>query len=131
MRFPLVVLFRLIKRLRLAISKSYFGPISHLIKQGYERYADSLSVNNMRLLEHEAKAILRSNMVPIPSGQVITKVASTDSIYVPIVLKSQVPIGGRGKLGGVVIVESTDQLKGMVDKLFSLDIKGYKPNTLL
>jgi len=85
----------------------------------------------MRLLEHEAKTLLQASTVPIPQGDIITKDTSTYSIHTPIVLKSQVPVGGRGKLGGVVIVESPDFLKNAIDKLFSLDIKGYKPTTLL
>jgi succinyl-CoA synthetase beta subunit len=85
----------------------------------------------MRLLEHEAKALLHANMVPIPEGMIITKHDTRSSIHLPTVLKSQVPVGGRGKLGGVVIVESKEELESALDTLFSLDIKGYTPNVLL
>lgn len=85
----------------------------------------------MRLLEHEAKTLLRANMIPVPKGVIVTKRSTFDSVHLPTVLKSQVPVGGRGKLGGVVIVESKEELESVTNTLFSLDIKGYKPNVLL
>lgn len=84
----------------------------------------------MKLLEYEAKNIL-SDKVAIPRSSLVESPDDTPSIPFPLVLKSQVPIGGRGKLGGVVIVESEDVIKPQIATLFSLDIKGYKPHTLL
>lgn len=84
----------------------------------------------MRLLEYEAKTILRDAGVRVPAAQVITR-EHTPELILPVVLKSQVPIGGRGKLGGIVIVESPNEVTPVTDQLFRLDIRGYKPNTLL
>jgi len=84
----------------------------------------------MKLLEYEAKQILKAANVSIPASSLITRKGS-QSLTVPIVLKSQVPTGGRGKAGGIKVVESTDELQSTIDHLFSLDIKGYKPQTLL
>lgn len=85
----------------------------------------------MRLLEYEAKKLLRANEVPTPRGEVITKDTPIVSIHIPTVLKSQVPIGGRGKLGGIIIAESTQEAEAATQKLFSLAIKGYTPTVLL
>jgi succinyl-CoA synthetase beta subunit len=85
----------------------------------------------MKLLEHEAKALLKQGDVAVPRAVVINKTTDTSLIETPVVLKSQVPVGGRGKLGGVVIIESQADLKTATKKLFSLDIKGFKPNVLL
>jgi succinyl-CoA synthetase beta subunit len=85
----------------------------------------------MKLLEHEAKSLLRTGHVPVPEGIVITKKEEIDVLTLPVVLKSQVPVGGRGKLGGVVIVETIDALADTINGLFALDIKHYKPNVLL
>ena len=49
----------------------------------------------------------------------------------PIVLKSQVPIGGRGKAGGVVIVREQSAVVPTIQRLFALDIGGYTPTKLL
>lgn len=84
----------------------------------------------MNLLEYEAKRILASSKLPVPDGRVITK-GSVDISDFPIVLKSQVPVGGRGKAGGILIVNSPDELANATDTLFSLDIKGHLPHSLL
>lgn len=85
----------------------------------------------MNLLEHEAKTLLKKSLVPTPSGTVITKDTDASSLTLPVVLKSQVPIGGRGKLGGVKIIENHKDMDGAISRLLSLEIKGHTPNVLL
>lgn len=84
----------------------------------------------MNLLEHEAKAILKSAHIPVPTGTLITK-GSVPSVTLPIVLKSQVPTGGRGKAGGIKIISSASELPVVSRSLFNLNIKGYTPSALL
>ena len=88
----------------------------------------------MKLLEYEGKKLLRTYAVPIPVAQLLKNddeknVFST--IKLPAVVKSQVPIGGRGKLGGVGIATTAADLHEIVTRLFSLDISGFIPQTLL
>lgn len=85
----------------------------------------------MKLLEHEAKALLRAAGVPVPGGTLVTHGADPTPLSLPAVLKSQVPVGGRGKLGGVVVVEDQAALGATTEALFSLEIKGHKPRVLL
>lgn len=85
----------------------------------------------MKLLEYEAKDILRKANVPVPSSQLISKPVITSEVSLPIVLKSQVPTGGRGKLGGIKIIESVNELQKAIDELFEVTIKGYLPSKLL
>ena len=85
----------------------------------------------MKLLEYEAKAILSSGDLPVPSSVLISPNTSDDEIALPVVLKSQVPVGGRGKLGGVVIVDAHSELTAATNRLFTLDIKGHTPHFLL
>jgi succinyl-CoA synthetase beta subunit len=83
----------------------------------------------MKLLEYEAKEILRKEGLPIPSSSLVR--SRDDTVSLPTVLKSQVPIGGRGKLGGIRIIESKEGLSKNIDELFKLDIKGFTPRVLL
>lgn len=85
----------------------------------------------MKLLEHEAKQLLQQAGVAIPSSQHITKTSRRPAIQVPVVLKSQVRTGGRGKLGGIILVETKDKLTSSIDTLFSLQINGFLPNVIL
>ena len=84
----------------------------------------------MRLLEYEAKNLLSACGVPIPRSKVFA-VNELQAIAAPIVLKSQVPIGGRGKLGGVQIVRQQSDLESVARKMFNLKIKGFLPSKLL
>lgn len=85
----------------------------------------------MILLEYEAKKILSNYNIPIPRGVVIKKEDSLDTISLPCVLKSQVPIGGRGKLGGVKVANTATELTDIATQLFHHPIKGFTPSTLL
>lgn len=83
----------------------------------------------MILLEYEAKDILKKHGIPTPYGVIVNE--ANDALDVPCVLKSQVPTGGRGKLGGIRVIEAPDELPTAVQSLLSLDIKGYIPSTIL
>ena len=84
----------------------------------------------MRLLEYEAKNLLSACGMPIPRGKVFA-INESQTIAAPIVLKSQVPIGGRGKLGGVQIVRRQSAIESTARKMFNLEIKGFLPSKLL
>lgn len=83
----------------------------------------------MRLLEYEAKALLAKSKIKTPSSRIIKR--SVGAIDVPVVLKSQVPVGGRGKAGGIRIVKDQSSLKSDLKDLFKKNIKGFVPQTIL
>ena len=84
----------------------------------------------MRLLEYEAKNLLSTYRIPIPRGKIFA-INELQNITTPVVLKSQVPIGGRGKLGGVQIVRQQSDVESVARKMFNLKIKGFLPSKLL
>ena len=79
----------------------------------------------MKLLEYEAKKILRDCQVATPDG-VVANVEDEPSL--PRVLKVQVPIGGRGKAGGVIVVRTNDEYEAGVTKLQSVTVGGFTPS---
>lgn len=85
----------------------------------------------MQLLEYEAKSLLSHAGLPVPSGQVIQPGDAYHPSTFPLVVKSQVPVGGRGKLGGVRLVQNQDELETVIATLLQLDIKGYIPKSVL
>ena len=84
----------------------------------------------MKLLEHESKKILNVANIPTPAG-VLLDVASETHPTLPLVLKSQVPTGGRGKAGGIKIIKTQSELEKTIPQLLALEIKGFTPKTLL
>ena len=80
----------------------------------------------MRLLEYESKEILMKYKIPTPPGQLISS-AEEIKIDGPVMLKAQIPSGGRGKAGGILEVSSQEETKLELEKLFSTQMKGYRP----
>ncbi len=89
----------------------------------------------MRLLEYEAKELLRKSEVPIPTnGIVVTDnrpIEANPLTSFPVVIKSQVPVGGRGKLGGIRLVHTETEYQSVVSAISKKSIKGHLPNKLL
>jgi len=70
----------------------------------------------MKLHEYQAKEIFSRFGIPVPDGSVITSVDEADKMAEglngpPWVVKAQVHAGGRGKGGGVRVIDSPDELK--------------------
>lgn len=82
----------------------------------------------MKLLEYEAKAILKQSSISVPKSE---RIENVTDIVLPAVLKSQVPVGGRGKAGGVRLVTTAEEAKEAITAILDLDIKGFKPRILL
>lgn len=82
----------------------------------------------MRLLEYEAKELLRAFAIPVPRASLIT---SNTPDFLPAVIKSQVPVGGRGKAGGIAIVHNQQEFSQAVTRIKNLSIKGFSAHTLL
>jgi len=77
----------------------------------------------LNIHEHQAKEILKKFGAPVPNG---CPVFSLDELEVAakkittnkIVLKAQIHAGGRGKAGGVKLVNNLDELKKEAKELF-------------
>ena len=81
----------------------------------------------MKLLEYEAKKILTMHHIPVPRSYI----AGDMPEFLPAVIKSQVPVGGRGKAGGVRVARTADEYVAICRDIRQLSIKGYTPSTLL
>ncbi|MBW4420501.1 MAG: succinate--CoA ligase subunit beta [Myxacorys californica WJT36-NPBG1] len=87
----------------------------------------------MDLLEYQAKELFRGVGIPVPPSQRIDRPADLKSLAIPypIALKSQVYIGGRGRLGGVRLVSNTIDAIAAAHTIFNLPIMGELPKVLL
>jgi succinyl-CoA synthetase beta subunit len=63
----------------------------------------------MDLLEYQAKELFREIGIPVLPSQRIDHPRDLKRLQIayPVVLKSQVPTGGRGRAGGIRFVENT------------------------
>ena len=87
----------------------------------------------MDLLEYQAKDLFRTIGIPVLSSQRIDRIQDLKRLTIPypIVLKSQVHVGGRGRLGGIRFVDNTIDAIAAAQVLFNLSILGEKPSALL
>lgn len=85
----------------------------------------------MTLLEYEAKNILKKYGVAVPSSFLYDSTKDHELLNFPMVVKSQVPVGGRGKLGGVELVSGQEEYRRAVKQIINLPIKGFTPKNLL
>lgn len=87
----------------------------------------------MDLLEYQAKKLFRQVGIPILPSQTIKDPRQIKQLQIPypVVLKSQVRAGGRGKAGGVKFVENTIDAIAAARNIFSLSILGEYPDVIL
>jgi succinyl-CoA synthetase beta subunit len=89
----------------------------------------------MRLYEFEGKELFRQFKIPVPESRLVRNAgevtAAVNEIGPPLVLKSQVLTGGRGKAGGIRIAEGANEARTIAQELFQLTVKGYPVESIL
>jgi succinyl-CoA synthetase beta subunit len=87
----------------------------------------------MDLLEYQAKELFREVGIPVLPSQRIDRPTDLKALRIPypIVLKSQVSVGNRGKAGGIRFVENTIDAIAAARTIFNLPILGEYPKVLL
>lgn len=89
----------------------------------------------MRLYEFEAKRLFGKFGIPLPESSHIMRkddaFRAAEELGFPVIVKSQVLTGGRGKAGGIRMVRNKDELEKSVEELFNLKIKGFPVTSLL
>ncbi len=82
----------------------------------------------MKIHEYQAKEIFASFGIPIPRGKIATTPEEARSIAeeygVPVMVKSQVHVGGRGKAGGIKYSANADEAYENARKILGMEIKG-------
>jgi len=88
-----------------------------------------------RLLEHQAKQILRRFGIPIPDGRVARSLSEARQVGIevgyPVMVKAQVRSGKRGKSGGVRAAAGVAELEAIASEMLGDRIRGLPVDTLL
>jgi succinyl-CoA synthetase beta subunit len=83
----------------------------------------------MKLLEYQAKEVLASLGIAIPPGRVARtpdEAAAACAELGPVAVKAQVPVGGRGKAGGIKLASTPEAARAAAQQIIGMDIKGFK-----
>ena len=89
----------------------------------------------MKLLEYQAKQVFGKYGLPIPRGGVAetpeeAKEAAS-KIGGPVAVKAQLPVGGRGKSGGILFAETPDEAAEMAGRLLGSRLKDIEVRRVL
>ena len=89
----------------------------------------------MKLHEYQSKRVFAQYGVPIPHGEVASSPAEAraiaEKIGKPVVIKSQVLVGGRGKAGGIKLARTPDEAEEVAGNILGMDIKGLTVKKVL
>ena len=89
----------------------------------------------MRLLEYQGKELFLQYQIPIPKSYLANSLREAKELSskfeFPLILKSQVAAGGRGKAGAIVKCRTQGDVAAMFPELMNKEIKGELPRSIL
>nr|WP_281377754.1 ADP-forming succinate--CoA ligase subunit beta [Halosimplex pelagicum] len=101
---------------------------------GFKR-SPAASSSDMRLHEYQAKQVFSDAGIPTPAselaGTVDEAVAAAEEIGYPVAVKAQVHVGGRGKAGGIKLVDDAEEAEEAAEAILGMDLKGYTVDRVL
>ncbi len=89
----------------------------------------------MKIHEYQAKAIFAEFGIPIGKEKVAVTSDEAKSaaleIGLPVVIKAQVKVGGRGKAGGIKVVDKIEDVPNVANQILQMSIKGIPVEKVL
>jgi succinyl-CoA synthetase beta subunit len=89
----------------------------------------------MRLREYQAKRVFSETGIAVPRGGLARTAAEAarvaEELGTPVVLKPQLGVKGRGKLGGIGFADGPRSARSEAERLLAMTIKGEPVRTLL
>jgi succinyl-CoA synthetase beta subunit len=89
----------------------------------------------VKLHEYQSKRIFAKYSIPVPPGEVAATAAEARHIAQemggPVVVKSQVLVGGRGKAGGIRVAKDADEAEVLAGQILGMTIKGLTVTKVL
>jgi succinyl-CoA synthetase beta subunit len=82
----------------------------------------------MKLLEYQAKQQFAAAGIAVPPGRLARtpdEAAAAAKELGRVAVKAQVPIGGRGKAGGIAVVVTPEEARREAARILAMDIRGY------
>src|SRR5262249_32022070 len=83
----------------------------------------------MDLYEYQGKELFRRSGIPVSEGRLAMTPdearAAAEELGGPVVVKSQVLTGGRGKAGGIKLADGPEEAEARARDILGLDIGGH------
>ena len=89
----------------------------------------------MKLHEYQAKGVFDDAGIAVPDSALASTpaeaVEAAESIGYPVAIKAQVQVGGRGKAGGIELVEDDEAAREAAERIIGMDLKGLQVEDVL
>jgi succinyl-CoA synthetase beta subunit len=89
----------------------------------------------MKVHEYQAKEIFAKYGIPVPTGRVAQSPQevrqAAAEIGCPVMIKSQVHVGGRGKAGGIKMAQTPEEAESLSGEILGMKIKGLEVSKVL
>ena len=85
----------------------------------------------MMLLEDQGKQLFRERGIGVPLGRTVRQADEMMTVKMPAIIKALVPVGGRGKAGGVVRASTREEATRMAGEILSRKFSGHEPDGVL
>ena len=89
----------------------------------------------MRLLEFQGKELFRQYGLSVPAASLVNSreeaIQAANKLGYPVVLKSQLTVGGRGKAGAILKCKNASELLPKFEGLINKKVKGELPRGIL
>jgi succinyl-CoA synthetase beta subunit len=89
----------------------------------------------MKIHEYQAKVIFADYGIPVGKEKVASTPEQAKSfaaeIGLPVVIKAQVKVGGRGKAGGIKVIEKIEDVTNVANQILQMSIKGMPVEKVL
>ncbi|WP_254837903.1 ADP-forming succinate--CoA ligase subunit beta [Natronomonas marina] len=89
----------------------------------------------MKLHEYQAKGVFADAGIPVPDSALASTaeeaVEAAEEIGYPVAIKAQVQVGGRGKAGGIELVEDAEEAREAAERIIGMDLKGLHVDNVL
>ena len=89
----------------------------------------------MNFEEHAAKPLLQTAGIAIPRGRLARSAGEVQTgaaeLGGPVVVKAQVPVGKRGKAGGIKTADTAEEAAKAADAILGMDIAGHRVESVL
>jgi succinyl-CoA synthetase beta subunit len=82
----------------------------------------------LKLLEYQAKLQFAAAGITVPEGRLArtpAEAAAAARALGRVAVKAQVPVGGRGKAGGIAVVDTPEEAEREAARILAMDIRGY------
>lgn len=85
----------------------------------------------MKLTEAKSRDLLSKHGIPVPRGKEVGSPLDITEVPAPVVIKAQVPVGGRGKAGGIKFAGHLEEARARAAEILGMKIGGYSVRSVL